>query len=326
MTQTYVTGGAETRTVAPNQQTELWRRHVTDNMGGLDYAFATQDAFAGRTRVQRSGDFQVVDFWSDPMSYIRRRNAADHDGDDSLRLLLPLTGELSLATPSADFRFDPQSVAAVPMTAESSVSYQQPTRALVLSVPSRRWEASPLRAPIVWETDQGAGAVFSAMLREVVAQRAHLDAASFAQACESAVMLICGCHGEVDVLSQARTLARQHADDAEFDPTALAALLGWSLRSVQLALRRAGTSPAELIRNERLERAASRLRHPAWRDHTISHVAHASGFGSLSAFNSSFRSRFGYPPTDLRASAPRRDEPSSVCLANGERVIHPRPR
>ncbi|MGV0741123.1 AraC family transcriptional regulator [Mycolicibacterium sp. XJ870] len=299
----YLTGGEDTRSVAPREQPDAWSRHVASTQGRVDCAFGASDTFVGGTRVQRCGDIGLVEFWSDPVCYVRPPRAADLDNDDSIRLLLPLSGSLKISGPSADRRLNPGvAAAAVSMSAGFHIEHQRPAEALVLSVPRRLWQGTPPSDPAVWELGRGCGAVLDAMLRVVAEQRGHLNAASFVQACESAAMLVSGYHGDVDLTSQARVVARQHADNVNFDPAALADLLGWSLRSLQLALHRAGTTPAELIRAERLERAAARLRHPSWRRHTVSHIAFASGFGSLSAFNSAFRSRFGYTPTDLRAS------------------------
>jgi AraC-like DNA-binding protein len=273
---------------------------------GLEFSFADPDAFSGGTKVQRCGDLQLVEFWSDPVRYDRRPTAADRDSDDSLRLLLPLAGDLMVSGPSADNRLRPGLAAAVSMAAGFGLEQPKPARALVLTLPSRLWAGPPPRDPVVWELGHGGGAVFGATLREVAAQRAHLDAGSFVQACESAAMLLTGLAGhgrDAGLVAQARAVARQYADDIEFTPAALAQRLGWSLRSVQLALRQAGTTPAELIRTQRLERAAARLRHPDWRARTISHIAHASGFGSLSAFNAAFRAHFGCTPADLRRAA-----------------------
>ncbi|MHC9296512.1 helix-turn-helix transcriptional regulator [Mycobacterium sp. LTG2003] len=302
VTANYLTGGEDTRSAAVREQTDVWSRHVAYTQGQVDCAFESPEGFIGGTRLQRCGDIGLVKFWSEPVSYVRRRRVADSDNDDSLRLLLPLSGDLLISGPSADRQLRPGvAAAAVSMSAGFRIEHKRPAAALVLSIPGRLWQGAMPRDPAVMELDQGSGAVAGAMLRAVAEQGGHLDAASFVQACESAAMLVTGQHGDVDLTSQARAVVRQHCDDIRFDPSALAELLGWSLRSLQLALRRAGTTPAELIRNERLERAAARLRHPAWRQHTVSHIAFASGFGSLSAFNAAFRSRFGYTPTDLRA-------------------------
>lgn len=197
----------------------------------------------------------------------------------------------------------PGLAAAVSMAAGFRLEQPQPARALVLTVPSRLRDGTPPREPEVWELDRGSGAVFGATLREVAIQCGQLDAWTFVRACESVVALVSGRDGlGDDLLAQARVIVRRHANDVDFDPTALADRLGWSLRSVQQSLRRAGTTPAELIRSQRLELAITRLQQPAWRAHTVSHVAHASAFGSLSAFNSAFRARFGCTPVEVRTT------------------------
>lgn len=300
-TEVYVTGGADTHSVPPVYRADLWRRHVTANHGRLDFAFASA-GFTGGTKVQRCGDVQLVDFWSDPVRYLRRPQSAERDADDSLRLLVPLSGELLVRGSGSDRRVRPGVAAAVSMGRGFELEQHRPARALILSVPSRLWEAAPPGEPSVWDLDRGRGAVFAATLREVATQRAHLDADSFVRACESLALLAADVGSDkTDLAVAARALVRQYADDVDFDPAALADRLGWSPRSVQAALRRTGTTPAELIRRQRVDRAAARLRDPVWRTHTISHIAHASGFGSLSAFNAAFRSRFDRSPSELRA-------------------------
>ncbi|OOL28024.1 transcriptional regulator, partial [Rhodococcus rhodochrous] len=76
------------------------------------------------------------------------------------------------------------------------------------------------------------------------------------------------------------------------------------LRQLQLALRTAGTTPAELLRNRRLDRARSRLEDPRWSAVAVGDIAFASGFGSLSAFGTAFRARFGTTPRAVRVPGP----------------------
>lgn len=295
---TYVTGGADTRTAPPDARTRLWRDHVTDNHGSLELDFPATDGFVGGTRVQRSGAVQLVEFWSDPVAYERRPEAADQDGDDSLRLMVPLAGELLVSAGGTVRRLDPTGAAAVSMERGFRLEQDARARALVLTLPRRLWPAATPDRPEVWDLDQGDGAIFAAMLRAVATQHAHLDADAFLRACEAAALVLPR-RGD-DVAARARAIIRQYADTVGFGPTELAARLGWSLRAVQQALHRDGTSPAALIRQHRLERAATRLADPAWRHRTISDVAHASGFGSLTAFNTAFRGRFGRSPSETR--------------------------
>ncbi|MDN5851545.1 MAG: AraC family transcriptional regulator, partial [Actinomycetia bacterium] len=244
----------------PVYRADLWRRHVTANHGRLDFAFATAAGFVGGTKVQRCGDVQLVEFWSDAVRYVRQPHFADRDADDGLRLLVPLSGELLVRGPNSDRRVSPGVAAAVSMGRGFELEQQRRARALILSIPSRLWEAAPPGDPSVWSLDHGSGAVFGAALQEIAAQRARLDADSFVRACAFAALLVADSGSdEVDLAARARTLVRQYSDDADFDPAVLAQRLGWSLRSIQVALRRAGTTPADLIRTQRLERAAARL-------------------------------------------------------------------
>lgn len=174
-----------------------------------------------------------------------------------------------------------------------------PAHAFVLTLPRSLWPAEITGAPASWDLREGNGAVFDAMVRQLAAERTRLDADAFLRACEATALVMPRVGG--DLATSARAVVRQHADSPTFDPSELAAILGWSLRSVQHALRQAGTSPAALIREQRLERAAARLRDPAWQDRSIAHVAHASGFGSLTAFNQAFRAHFDHAPSEHAA-------------------------
>lgn len=304
----YVTGGADTRAVPPDAQARLWRDHVTENHGKLELGFRTTDTcFSGGTRVQRYGGLQLVEFWSDPVAYERRSGGADRDGDDSLRLLVPVSGELRVSAGGAVRRLDPAGAVAVSMERGFRIEQDRRARAFVLTLPRRLWPSATPIEPAVWAVDRGDGAVFGALVRAVAAQRGTLDGDSFVRACEAAAMILP--RVSEDLYTHARAIVRQHADAIGFGPAELAYRLGWSLRSVQQALRTAGTTPAELIRQHRLERAAARLTDPAWDDRTISHIAHASGFGSLTAFNTAFRARFERSPSAVRSGGSPADAP-----------------
>lgn len=300
--QGYVTREADTNAVPHTNRVAFWRDHVTQNHGRLEFSFRHTDHFVGGTRVQRQGDLQLVDFWSSAIAYERLPGGYDDDGYDSLRIVLPIAGSINVTGSEGRTRIGPGTAAAVSMRLGFRLEQDEYARALILSCPVRLWSAPVSSGLNLWELDRGAGAVFHTMLREASFQASTLDQASFASIVESAVGLLS--RGEMsaedDVLPQARAVIRQYCDDVDFDPAALARLLGWSLRSVQYNLHHASTSPAAVIRELRLERAAGRLRHPNWAARTVSSVAHASGFGSLSAFNAAFRARYGQTPVEYR--------------------------
>lgn len=311
----YRAAAQNTRTVDRARRTSFWREHVTDNHGSLVFSFGDAADFDGGTRVQRAGDLQLVDFWSDPVAYERQPEGYDADGDDSLRIMLPLRDTMTVVTRTDRYRVGRGDATLMSMARPFRMEHDGSARGLILSLPRRLWQAPTPSAPRRWELRRGAGAVFAAMVREVAAQWGHLDGDAFTSTIESAVGILDRAPAEDDeaLVVRARAVARRRCDDPGFGPADLAFELGLSLRSLQYGLRAADTSPAALIRDQRLGRAASRLRHAAWGDQTISALAHASGFASLSAFNTAFRRHFQETPADYRRGQ-RRPELNPAAL------------
>lgn len=93
-------------------------------------------------------------------------------------------------------------------------------------------------------------------------------------------------------------------DDGELvDPALLAKELNCSVRTMQAALRDAGTTLGKLVMEERLARAAALLSSPLTRQRNISEIAFASGFADISYFNRCFKRRFRLSPSEYRNTA-----------------------
>jgi AraC-like DNA-binding protein len=108
--------------------------------------------------------------------------------------------------------------------------------------------------------------------------------------------------GPVDVTSAdaaflegVRAAVEAHLADEDFGVEALAEATGRSRSSLHQRLSAlTDESPSALLRRMRLERGAALLRERAG---TVSEIAYASGFRSVSHFSSSFRRHFGQTPT-----------------------------
>lgn len=299
----YLVGGANAAAMPRDQRVDFWREHVTANHGTLHFTFSDPEDFHGGTRVQRAGPVQLVDFWSDAIGYERKHIDIDRDGDDSLRIVVPTTGQVVVETAGRRSHIRPGSAALITMTQPFALSHDANTRAFILSVPRTAWpEPRPLEGVRLWSTSEGAGAVFAIMVAEVAQQAPALDRASFMAATTSAFELFVrgDASGTQRLMELARAQVRRSCADQSYDSATLAHELGLSLRTLQQRLSQEGGSPAALIRNSRLELAAERLTHPGWHDQTISAVAHASGFGSLTAFNAAFRDAYGSTPSERR--------------------------
>ncbi|HEY0779675.1 MAG TPA: two-component regulator propeller domain-containing protein [Gemmatirosa sp.] len=96
------------------------------------------------------------------------------------------------------------------------------------------------------------------------------------------------------LVQRLRDVITSRLADPTLDPKALAAAAGLSYHQMYRALRDDGVSPSRFIRGVRAECAAELLRHGAG---SVTEVAYAVGFESLSYFSRAFRERFGAAPS-----------------------------
>lgn len=91
---------------------------------------------------------------------------------------------------------------------------------------------------------------------------------------------------------------RAHASDAELDPSMIAAAFHISLRHLYNICAEAGHSPADLIRQRRIEIAQSLL--VSELNRPVSALAYDCGFADSSTFSRVFKARTGYTPATYR--------------------------
>jgi CheY-like chemotaxis protein len=94
-----------------------------------------------------------------------------------------------------------------------------------------------------------------------------------------------------------RAAAAPHLGDPDFNPEALARAVGLHYRQFARRLQAEhGTTPSRFLRTLRVERAAGLLRDGAG---SVTEVAYAVGFNSLSYFNRAFRERYDVAPSEV---------------------------
>lgn len=284
--------------LAGDEGAELWREHVRFNHGALRFGFLRARGFAGSTVVQRAGEHQLVEFWSDTITYSRGdRQARD---DAVTRIVIPRRGIVGVTGERTTKTAEPGAAVALPRGAAFALRHDTGARAWILTMPAT--VAGPSQRtpePTVFDLRTGVGAVARDVVRAVSIERDALGAADFVGLLDQvAALLRSGAVATDDLAQTARAVARRRASDPTLTPSSLAHELGWSLRRLQRSLHEAGTSPAELIREARLDAAWRTLR--ADRTAPVAEVAFSCGFGSLSAFNDAFRRRYGMTPRDAR--------------------------
>lgn len=103
--------------------------------------------------------------------------------------------------------------------------------------------------------------------------------------------------GRDDLARAVQLFVSDHAHDPNLDPTAIAAAFHLSRRSLYALLEPLGLSPGELIRRERIARAARLLQTD---DVSVETVAYRSGFTDPRTFSRAFRSVHGVTPGAYR--------------------------
>lgn len=93
--------------------------------------------------------------------------------------------------------------------------------------------------------------------------------------------------------------------DPALDIDSVARRQGITPRYIQLLFETEGATFSECLRNSRLDLAFRMLRETGAGGRTVAAIAFDAGFGDLSNFNRSFRSRFGQTPSDVRAQTMR---------------------
>lgn len=161
------------------------------------------------------------------------------------------------------------------------------------------------------DLSRGGGRILKDQLRLVHQEREHLDAASFDLALDHVVDLLVmlttprSVGGSTDLswalLESLRQIIAERAHDPALDGPELAARLGWSLRHVQAQLHLHGTTPSDLIREERLKLARARLKDPGSCGLSIGQIATASGFRDLGTFSNSYQRQYGERPSATRS-------------------------
>ena len=96
---------------------------------------------------------------------------------------------------------------------------------------------------------------------------------------------------------------RRNCSDPDLSPSAAAAHLRVSVRTVHKLMERTERSFGEWLLDERLHCCVRMLQDPTQVRRKISDIAWTCGFNDLSHFNNMFRSRLNTTPSDLRRGA-----------------------
>ncbi|HET7524412.1 MAG TPA: AraC family transcriptional regulator, partial [Burkholderiaceae bacterium] len=101
-------------------------------------------------------------------------------------------------------------------------------------------------------------------------------------------------------LRQVRHYIESNIGNPLLNPERVAAACQMSVRALHYLFKGTGESVSGHIWERRLQRCMQALQMPTQHSRTITDIALAAGFNSMSHFSSVFRRRFGVTPSDVR--------------------------
>ncbi|WP_344449354.1 AraC family transcriptional regulator [Actinocorallia aurantiaca] len=312
---TYTVEAVSTDELPPHERASFWREHISATQAVLDHRFF-RPGFSATSVHQRSACYHLVEFRSDEVVYLRTPAQIRDAPDEDYRFLLPLSGELTVRQDGRLTRLTPGTGAFFTFAVPLELGQTPGAHGLVLTIPARQLDEPfgrtlPLAAQLNLRT--GLGRIVSDLLKSLARERNALTAPQFDAACDRLTELLRmlspgeGLSGAPARLTEVATLVhryvRAHAADPDLNGATIALDLGWSLRQIQLALQRVGTTPRDLIREERLRLARRLLQDPTHAHLPITDLAYTAGFSSPSALSTAFRRRYGTTPREMRRAA-----------------------
>lgn len=314
MSGAYRTKVISTDGVPRPEQGDFWVAQLTAMLFSLEvrYKGSSPAAFRGRLTRQATERYQIDLVDSQEGCLKRTEQHVRQDSNDSYRLLAVGSGSMLFSSADQTARLTRGSAGLMSLDSPFEIT-SKPTRTWIMTIPRAEIDRQvDPPAPLTMGIDfgKGLGRVVGGMIQQLHEQRAALSAQQFDAVCDRLVELLCMLSiGQdrpdlsdnlSDVAAAIRRYIRDHAHDPTLTSSSVADALGWSRRQVQLAMQRAGTTPRDVIRDERLRLARERLLSPACQHLTISQIALTSGFTSLSSLSTAFRQRYGEAPRDYR--------------------------
>ncbi len=292
-----------------------WNNDLAKTCGHFKgVAHKHQSAVKGRVTAHDFDGLVVADICGDVAAITRDLADSQRDTAEHIFCVIQASGKLQVEHKGECASLGPGDCILLDSTKESTLSFVQPGRLLVLHMPRGDFLGSfggriqighmlpadhPLAPPIRqqiqhfsqgWDPSASVGRANSDLILGMI-QLAFSNLVDFAKdhsaknkECQFAVAL---------------DLIQQNLTNQDLSLAWLSQQIGMSTRQVQRLFEAENTSFSREVRERRLTVAAARLRNrKTTRRIHISEVAFDSGFRDLSNFNRGFKSRFGMAPRE----------------------------
>jgi AraC family transcriptional regulator, positive regulator of tynA and feaB len=231
------------------------------------------------------------------------------------KLVWQIAGSARFEDADGAFRLKPGALAILPMSADYQCQLEEGCDGLMMVFnPAVRKEWARIALDHMWRPIEPSGAIAAAGAGVASMLRHATGDSTDNLACDAVLDLVLRAitHNQTSStarLRRAAVLVEQRLADSGYGPVALARDLGISRRSLYEIFARAGSTPANFIRQIRLDHAKRDILYAQERSVSLTQIAFDNGFADGSSFSRAFKDAFGLSPRAWRDNGSSRKPP-----------------
>ena len=309
-----------TQDVPPAQRHRAWQEALCALYVRVDSRCDAVDDYRGFVKESSFGTVTITDCLIAPQRIDRRQSHLSRVDKDCFYVALTQKGHQVVEQRGQRLAYGPGSATLFSASEPYTLRNPDPHRAFYLEIPraalAQRWQPSRPLVTASVNTNYGVGRIVADMCASMVLEADTLPDITRAQLGERLIDVLAlaldSPHGDVPDLDgsvasqrlrQIRKYIESNIGNPLLNPERVAAACQMSVRALHYLFKGTGQSVSAYIWERRLQRCLEALHMPAQSHRTVTEIALAAGFNSMSHFSSAFRRRFGVTPSDARGSA-----------------------
>lgn len=299
---------------------DAWREALCDHYVHVDSVRDNKAEYDGFIREAGFGAVTVTDCYLSPQTIFRRRSHLAHIDKDCYYLALMQKGCQRVEQHGRAIVHGPADAVMFSAAEPYILTAHEKYRAIYLEFPraalAQRGRQLERILGTSFNLSSGLGRVIGDLCGSMVLEADSLEDAARASLGEHVLDMLAlavgpgqGANvtvGEASVQSARLRMVRKyieaHLGNPLLNPERVANASEISVRALHYLFKSTGQSVSDYIWERRLQRAREELELAGSR-RTVTEIALACGFNSMSHFSSMFRRRFGVTPSELRASS-----------------------
>ena len=306
-----------TAELPPHRRLEYWNDLTGSAFTPLVTDPVDKRAFVGRLTRTQVGDIRLAEARSEPAIVRHSRQHVARTRDALFMLCLQLDGVSVNRQQGREAVLRYGDFHLLDSSRPYEVSFQQPNRMLVLSVPhpelARRMPNPESLVGIAMSGRSGVSGLLSSLLCNFWQQRRTGDETFLSPRFSEAILdLVASAYASITAAApegssiaiarreQIRSYIETHLHDPALTPGGVAAAVHLSPRRLHQLFEADGETVGAYILRRRLEECARAMSDTSQRSRTVTEIAFLHGFNNASHFGRVFRERYQSTPSDYR--------------------------